>query len=64
MTALIPGEVSWTDSRGARTVGGVPSCLITEEDDTVAHAKVEAGYTWLRLPDGGSSPVVGWIRCL
>jgi hypothetical protein len=64
VSALIPGEVGWVDSGGRREFGSVPSCLRRHGDEDVSQASVEAGYTWLRLPDQGSFPIVGWIRCL
>ncbi|SDR70375.1 hypothetical protein SAMN04489717_0160 [Actinopolymorpha singaporensis] len=64
VSALIPGEVEWTDRSSRRESGSVPSCLRRRGEEAVAQASVEAGYTWLRLPDGGSSLIVGWIRCL
>lgn len=64
VTALIPGEVSWTDRNGNHEGGSLPSCLRARGHQAVTMAPVEAGYTQLRLPDGSSSMIVAWIRCL
>ena len=64
VSALIPAGVPWVDRSGNREIGSVPSCLRPRKGEDLAHASVEAGYTWLRAPDGGPFPVVGWIRCL
>ena len=65
LSALIPAEVAWVDRSGRREYGSLPSCLRRHSpDENVTQAAVEAGYTWLQLPDKGSVPVVGWIRCL
>ncbi|GAA4981837.1 hypothetical protein [Actinopolymorpha pittospori] len=63
-SALIPGEVAWTDRAGRDEVGALPSCLRAPEDESVAEARVEAGYMKPRLPNGESTLIVAWIRCL
>jgi hypothetical protein len=64
VTALIPSDVPWVDASGRSEVGSAPSCLRASGDAAVAHARVEAGYAWLRGPDGSGVLIVGWIRCL
>lgn len=63
-SALIPGEIAWTDRAGRDEAGSLPSCLRARKDESVAGARVEAGYLKPRLPDGGSTLIVAWIRCL
>lgn len=38
--------------------GGIPPCL---REGRAEHA--QAGYRWVRLPDGGARPFVLWLRC-
>lgn len=61
-TAILPDELTWTDRSGMVHVGSRPACLRAPKGAYV-EAKVEAGYIEMRGPDG-SSPIVGWIRCL
>ncbi|GGO16419.1 hypothetical protein GCM10011574_39000 [Microbispora bryophytorum] len=59
------GNVVWTDA-GQPTVGGRPSCLWDKQTNSPrpAGARVEAGYRWVRTPDGVSLPIVAWLKCL
>jgi hypothetical protein len=38
---------------------GSPPCLRSQNRPV----SVDAGYTWVELPGGGSSPVLVWLRC-
>lgn len=62
-SALLPAEIAWADRFGTQHSGGRPTCLVTPGDDVV-DAKVEAAYIQARGPEGGSYPIVTWIRCL
>jgi hypothetical protein len=55
--------VQWSDGSSAAVHEGRPSCLAAAKGST-ANAAVEAGYVWVRGPEGGSYPIVTWIRCL
>ncbi|WP_433349191.1 hypothetical protein ACQP25_35935 [Microtetraspora malaysiensis] len=62
---LLPSDIAWVDREGNTTSGGRPECLKGEGDRQVGGVRVEAGYLWVRLPEGkGSYPIVGWLRCL
>lgn len=64
LTALVPGEVPWTDRRGAQHHGDRPECLWDEDPSDKMNrsrgARVEAGYRWIDIPGGGSYPLVMW----
>ncbi|WP_157544897.1 hypothetical protein [Microtetraspora fusca] len=66
VTAAFRANMVWTDAGGQTTVGGRPSCLW----DAQAHeprsrgARVEAGYRWVKTPDGISFPIAAWLKCL
>ncbi|GLX03056.1 hypothetical protein Misp02_71420 [Microtetraspora sp. NBRC 16547] len=64
-SALLPSDIAWVDRDGNTTSGGRPECLKGDGDRQVSGVRVEAGYLWVRLPEGkGSYPIVGWLRCL
>ncbi|MFC4588651.1 hypothetical protein [Sphaerisporangium corydalis] len=65
VTALLPANVWWTDSGGGEHVGGRPSCLWDEKNKGNENkwSRVEAGYRWMKMPSGGSYPLVAWLRC-
>ncbi|GIH69557.1 hypothetical protein Mth01_18100 [Sphaerimonospora thailandensis] len=66
VTTAFSADLVWTNANGQTTAGVRPSCLW----ETQAHAplsrgaKVEAGYRWVKTPDGVSSPIVAWLKCL
>jgi hypothetical protein len=47
-------------SDGSTEGEGVPPCLRRVNQPV----PVQIGYLWVAYPDGGSSPVVAWVRCL
>ncbi|GLX10061.1 hypothetical protein Misp03_69870 [Microbispora sp. NBRC 16548] len=60
----LPAEVPWTDHDGMLHIGGRPECLWGEGETRNIGARVEAGYRWMELPNGGGYPLVAWLRCL
>ncbi|MEU8275011.1 hypothetical protein ACFYOK_08525 [Microbispora bryophytorum] len=64
ISASFYGNVVWT-AAGQTTVGGRPSCLWDKQTKSArpAGARVEAGYRWVRTPDGVSLPIVAWLKC-
>jgi hypothetical protein len=63
VSAYLPPAVQWSDGSGTLHDGSRPSCLAAPKGST-ANAEVEAGYVWVRGPEGGSYPIVTWVRCL
>ncbi|GII81754.1 hypothetical protein Sru01_67360 [Sphaerisporangium rufum] len=66
LSAGFHDDVVWSRAGGTVTVGGRPSCLWNHETRTPLDraTRVEAGYRWIKTPDGVSYPVVVWLRCL
>jgi hypothetical protein len=64
MSASFHDNVVWTDA-GRTMVGGRPTCLWDDRTNNPRPegARVEAGYQWVRTPDGVSLPVVAWLKC-
>jgi hypothetical protein len=64
-SALLPADVWWTDGSGGGHVGGRPSCLWDKRDMGNGNkwSRVEAGYRWMKMPGGGSYPLVAWLKC-
>ncbi|MEV7804476.1 hypothetical protein AB0O28_16165 [Microbispora sp. NPDC088329] len=64
ISASFYDNVVWTDA-GQPTVGGRPSCLWDDRTNSPrpTGARVEAGYRWVRTPDGVSLPIVAWLKC-
>ncbi|WP_214104493.1 hypothetical protein [Acrocarpospora catenulata] len=63
-TMQLPAEVPWTDRDGMLHTGDRPACLWGEGETRNISARVEAGYRWIELPNGGGYPLVAWLRCL
>ena len=64
MSASFYGNVGWTDA-GRTMGGGRPTCLWDDRTHSPRPkgARVEAGYRWVRTPDGVSLPIVAWLKC-
>ncbi len=63
-SAFIPAGIPWDDPSGASHMGDRPGCLSDGKNDTATQARVEAGYTTVSMPSGGSYTVVAWLKCL
>ena len=50
-------SIVWSTG-GRRGEGGIPPCLRKGRS-----VPAQAGYQWVRFPDGGSRPFLLWLRC-